>query len=183
MKAILAGTVETGLGTTLSNVTIFLEKGKITDIVEGHAPGDAEEVIDASKLVVTPGFIDAHTHIGTYCEGFPSEMGDANDMVNPIASQLRILDAVYQDDTAFGDALALVDPPRLVGPDTPDQRDLPAFSARLADAIEATLRAPFDPPDTHQLAPFTWQAVFSRVEAAWQAAFTCMCSMPDNLKM
>lgn len=106
MKAILAGTVETGLGTTLSNVTIFLEKGKITDIVEGHAPGDAEEVIDASKLVVTPGFIDAHTHIGTYCEGFPSEMGDANDMVNPIASQLRILDAVYQDDTAFGDALA-----------------------------------------------------------------------------
>ncbi|GAB1428421.1 hypothetical protein MASR2M17_18510 [Aminivibrio sp.] len=100
MKAILAGTVETGLGTTLSNVTIFLEKGKITDIVEGHAPGDAEEVIDASKLVVTPGFIDAHTHIGTYCEGFPSEMGDANDMVNPIASQLRILDAVYRDDTA-----------------------------------------------------------------------------------
>ena len=106
MKAILAGTVETGLGTTLSNVTIFLEKGKITDIIEGHNPGDAEEVIDASKLVVTPGLIDAHTHIGTYCEGFPSEMADANDMVNPIASQLRILDAVYQDDTAFGDALA-----------------------------------------------------------------------------
>lgn len=106
MKAILAGTVETGLGTTLSNVTIFLEKGKITDIVEGHNPGDAEEVIDASKLVVTPGLIDAHTHIGTYCEGFPSEMADANDMVNPLSPQLRILDAVYQDDTAFGDALA-----------------------------------------------------------------------------
>ena len=106
MKAILAGTVETGLGTTLSNVTILLEKGKIADIIEGHNPGDAEEIIDASGLVVTPGFIDAHTHIGTYCEGFPSEMADANDMVNPIASHLRILDAVYQDDTAFGDALA-----------------------------------------------------------------------------
>lgn len=106
MKALLAGTLETGLGTTRENVTIFLENGKIADLAEGLDPKGASEVIDASKLVVTPGLIDAHTHIGTCCEGFPVDMTDHNDKVNPIAPQLRILDAVYQDDTAFEDALA-----------------------------------------------------------------------------
>ena len=90
MKAILAGTLETGLGTTRKNVTIFLDKGKIADIAEGLDPKGADEVVDASALVVTPGLIDAHTHIGTYCEGFPVGMADANDMVNPVAPQLQI---------------------------------------------------------------------------------------------
>ncbi len=106
MKAILAGTLETGRGATRKNVTLFLDKGKIVDIAEGLDPKDASEVLDASAFVVTPGLIDAHTHIGTYCEGFPVGMADANDMVNPVAPQLRILDAIYQDDTAFEDALA-----------------------------------------------------------------------------
>lgn len=105
MKAILAGTAETGLGRR-EGVTLFVDGGKIADVVAGLDPQGADEVIDASKLVVTPGLIDAHTHIGTYCEGFPAEMEDANDMVNPVAPQLRILDAIYQDDTAFADALA-----------------------------------------------------------------------------
>lgn len=106
MKAILAGALETGLGTVLSNVTVFVENGKIAEIAEGLDPKNADEVIDASEMVVTPGLIDAHTHIGTYCEGFPESMEDANDMVTPVVPHLRILDAIYQDDTAFADALA-----------------------------------------------------------------------------
>ena len=106
MKAILAGALETGLGTVLSNVTVFVENGKIADIVEGLDPKNADEVMDASEMVVTPGLIDAHTHMGTYCEGFPESMEDANDMVTPVVPHLRILDAIYQDDTAFADALA-----------------------------------------------------------------------------
>ena len=106
MKAILAGALETGLGTVLSNVTVFVENGKIADIVEGLDPKNADEVMDASEMVVTPGLIDAHTHIGTYCEGFPESMEDANDMVTPVVPHLRILDAIYQDDTAFADAFA-----------------------------------------------------------------------------
>ena len=115
MKAILAGTLETGRGTTQKNATIFLDKGKIVDIAEGLDPKGASEVLDASAFVVTPGLIDAHTHIGTYCEGFPVGMADANDMVHPIAPQLRILDAIYQDDTAFEDARAVCPDLCLIG--------------------------------------------------------------------
>ena len=85
MKAILAGTLETGLGNTLNNVTVFIKDGKIAKITQKLDPEGAAEVIDASKMTVTPGLIDAHTHIGTYCEGFPEGMADANDMVNPVA--------------------------------------------------------------------------------------------------
>ena len=106
MRAILAGTLETGLGTVRNNVTILIEKGRIVEIADGLDPKGAGEVTDAKRMLVTPGLIDAHTHIGTYCEGFPEGMADANDMVDPIAPQLRIMDAIYQDDTAFADALA-----------------------------------------------------------------------------
>ena len=106
MKAVLAGAVETGLGTLRSNVTIFMEGGKISWIREGLDPEEASDVLDARDRIVTPGFVDAHTHIGTFCEGFPESMEDANDMVNPVVPHFRILDAIYQDDTAFGDALA-----------------------------------------------------------------------------
>lgn len=105
MKAILAGTLETGRE-TLSGATVFVEGGKIAAVEPGLDAKGASDVIDGRNSVVTPGFIDAHTHIGTYCEGFPEDMGDANDMVEPIAPQLRIIDAVYPDDTAFADALA-----------------------------------------------------------------------------
>lgn len=105
MKAILAGTLETGRE-TLSGATVFIEGGKITAVEPGLDAKGASHVIDGRNCVLTPGFIDAHTHIGTYCEGFPEDMGDANDMVDPIAPQLRIIDAVYPDDTAFADALA-----------------------------------------------------------------------------
>ncbi len=105
MKAILAGTLETGRE-TLSGATVFVEGGKIASVEPGLDAKGASDVIDWRDSVVTPGLIDAHTHIGTYCEGFPEDMGDANDMVDPIAPQLRIIDAVYPDDTAFADALA-----------------------------------------------------------------------------
>ncbi len=74
-----------------------------------------------------------------------------------------------------GDALARVPMPRLVGADTPDPADRPAYVERLARTLRTALdRAPsgrdsgeavdgIDP----RLAPFTWEAVFERVETVW----------------
>jgi imidazolonepropionase-like amidohydrolase len=44
--------------------------------------------------------------MGVCSEGFPEDMEDTNDMVEPISPQLRALDAVYTDDGAFGEALS-----------------------------------------------------------------------------
>ena len=43
-----------------------LKDGRISAIGEGLAPGDAEEVIDASGRLVLPGAVDAHYHLGIY---------------------------------------------------------------------------------------------------------------------
>ena len=71
----------------------------------------------------------------------------------------------------LGDALMMVEPPRLVGVDTPDPAALPEFVGRLARTIHSALEAgPVDDPDRAVLEPFTWAAVFRRVEAVWKEA-------------
>ena len=51
MKAILAGTLETGHGTTRKNVTIFLDKGKIVEVTKGATTAHVK--IDIGGAVVT----------------------------------------------------------------------------------------------------------------------------------
>jgi len=70
---------------------------------------------------------------------------------------------------ALGPALELVDLPRLKGVDTPLPEDLPAFVAHLAETVEQTLAQPPLEPDGLGaiLEPFTWRAVFQRVERVW----------------
>ena len=67
----------------------------------------------------------------------------------------------------LSEVMTLVDLPRLDGPDTPVEADLPAFTERLAVAIEAARRAPPVNDPTATARPFRWSAVFSRVEALW----------------
>ncbi|MGE5483560.1 MAG: dihydroorotase [Ignavibacteriales bacterium] len=43
-----------------------ISNGKIAAIVDELKPGDGEEVIDATGLVVFPGCVDCHTHLGIY---------------------------------------------------------------------------------------------------------------------
>lgn len=153
--------------------------------IAGDGAGDEADQLRARMQALTPdvvihGRLDQHALadrlrrcaalvLPSFYEGLPLVLAEARACGCRLVST-ALLGVVRNLAPAFGDALALVEPPRLIGPDTPDQRDLPAFTARLADAIEATLRAPLDPPAPHQLVPFTWQAVFARVEAAWHTA-------------
>lgn len=79
----------------------------------------------------------------------------------------------------LGDRLLAVAPPRLLGPDTPDPRDLRSFTSGLADALEAALaQPPAAPPSPADLAPLTWSAVFARLEAVWEAVLAAPARDP-----
>ncbi|MDP8255270.1 MAG: glycosyltransferase family 4 protein [Candidatus Alcyoniella australis] len=72
----------------------------------------------------------------------------------------------------LGPALRLVQPPRLTDVDTPLPQDLPRFVDDLSTALNQTLEyAPLDQTDydlAQALEPFTWDAVYRRVETGWQ---------------
>ena len=69
MKAIRAGTVYTMAGPPIENGTVLISNGKITAVGGPELPVPAEaQCIDAAGCWVTPGFIDAHSHLALWGE-------------------------------------------------------------------------------------------------------------------
>ncbi len=68
----------------------------------------------------------------------------------------------------LGAALELVEPPAMAGVDTPVEDELPAFVDRLEAGLRRALEAPPLGDQSAALEPFTWSAVFERVERVWR---------------
>lgn len=80
---------------------ILVENGKITAIGENLS---AETVIDAVGKVVTPGFVDAHSHIGGIADLTP--LGeDLNEITNPLTPELDAYYGINPKDKCFGYAI------------------------------------------------------------------------------
>ena len=82
---------------------ISIEKGKIVQVGGCIAANKNDRVIDCSGQYITPGLVDAHSHIGLMETG--TRDSDHNEKTNPITPQLRAIDAINPFDTAFHDAL------------------------------------------------------------------------------
>jgi N-acyl-D-aspartate/D-glutamate deacylase len=59
---IAGGTVVDGTGADARRADIVVDDGRITAVVDPGTTVDAAETIDATGLLVTPGFVDIHTH-------------------------------------------------------------------------------------------------------------------------
>jgi imidazolonepropionase-like amidohydrolase len=105
-KYLVGGTVLTGTGESLKGAAVVLDGGKIAEVGREISVPEGAKVFDLRGKIVTPGLIDAHVHMGTFNEGFPEGFSDGNEKVEPLTPQLRVLDALYPDDTSFPDALA-----------------------------------------------------------------------------
>lgn len=79
--------------------------GKITEIAEELFPIDNEEIIDASGCFVTPGLIDAHSHICISEEGGGTIGDDCCDYSGTATPELEVLDALYPYDRAVPDCV------------------------------------------------------------------------------
>ncbi len=86
--------------------TILIENGKIKSIISSDEEIPADfEIFDATNRVITPGFIDSHTHQGVF-DGSVGRMGyDANEATNPSTPMVRVIDAINIEDPAFEEAI------------------------------------------------------------------------------
>lgn len=81
---------------------ILIEDGRVSKVSECvEAPAGAR-VIDAEGKVITPGFVDAHSHLGTALYG----QADSSDTSAPATPSLRILDSFDPMDLSITDTLA-----------------------------------------------------------------------------
>lgn len=104
MILIKNGKVYTMAGDVIENCSILIKEGKIAEVGRDIiAPLDVE-VIDAEGKIVTPGFVDAHCHLGLFEEGIGFEGSDGNEMVDPVTPQLRAIDGINPMDISFREA-------------------------------------------------------------------------------
>jgi imidazolonepropionase-like amidohydrolase len=104
MKIIKNGHILTMTGKEFKNgMVVFDDKiiyaGKETDKY------DADEIIDAKGMVVMPGLVDSHTHLGMFEDSLGFEGDDGNEDSDPITPHLRAIDGINPFDRGFKDAL------------------------------------------------------------------------------
>ena len=85
--------------------TVLVSDGVITAVDAGDPPTDAR-VVDLTGRWLLPGFLDAHTHLGTHEEGEGWAGNDTNELTDPNTADVRALDAINPTDLGFADALA-----------------------------------------------------------------------------
>jgi len=82
------------------------ESGVIAGIVSAGEVPSHSKVHQLPGVVISPGLIDPHTHLGLLETG-GGEMGDdSNETIKPVAPELRALEGVFYRDPAFDLALS-----------------------------------------------------------------------------
>jgi imidazolonepropionase-like amidohydrolase len=76
-----------------------------TPEVEGTSENTNEIIAEGSKFAITPGFVDAHSHIGLVRSGEPDREEEANDRFNPIYPLVNALHSIYMDDPSFTESV------------------------------------------------------------------------------
>jgi len=98
-------TILTGTGERLDNSDILLREGKIVAVGEGLS-ADGADLVDASGKWITPGIIDAHSHLGLYPSPGTASHSDGNEATAPVTAEVWAEHSVWPHDPGFTTALA-----------------------------------------------------------------------------
>ena len=96
-----------GIGGEFDNANLLIVDGKITG-VGTDISSDADDLItiDAGGAWVTPGVIDAHSHLGVYASPGVRAHSDGNEATSPNTAELSSEHGVWPQDPGFAEALA-----------------------------------------------------------------------------
>ena len=106
MLAICGGKVYSMSGPILERGCVLVDGGKVVAVGDNLFIPEDCEIFDATGKVVTPGLIDAHTHLGVYAEPAEWSAEDGNETSGPVTPAMDAMDAINPTDVAFDDALA-----------------------------------------------------------------------------
>ncbi|MGH8194766.1 MAG: amidohydrolase [Woeseiaceae bacterium] len=98
-------TVLTGTGERLDNADVLMRDGKIVQVGTNLEAGDAQP-FDATGLWITPGIIDAHSHLGVYPSPSVEAHADGNEITSPNTAEVWAEHSVWPQDPGFITALA-----------------------------------------------------------------------------
>ncbi len=104
MIALRNATLYTVTAGIFDNGTILIEDGKIKGIGSDIKIPEGSKIYDLKGKSITPGFIDAHCHVGVFNEGIGDMGFDGNDATSPVTPEIRAIDGIYGEDEAFDDA-------------------------------------------------------------------------------
>lgn len=98
MRSVYAETIYTGTRVVHEQFVKFQGNS-----IRGLGPRPAGEVT-GEYAVITPAFIDAHSHIGMHRSGEPAGESESNENMDPIVVLADALDSVQMDDPALAQA-------------------------------------------------------------------------------
>ncbi len=102
--AIVNGTAYRAGDAAPAKANVVIRNGKISSVGPAAKVPRGAEVIDAKGMIVTPGLIDAHTHVGNFGEGTGQPGFDANEAAEAASPHVRALDGIDPRDLGFDDA-------------------------------------------------------------------------------
>jgi imidazolonepropionase-like amidohydrolase len=102
--AIVGASAFTGTGTLVENATVLIRDGKVEQVAAGLAAPAGYEVVDARGKWVTPGLIDAHSHLGVYASPSIQATSDGNELTAPVTAEVWAEHSVWPQDPGFNTA-------------------------------------------------------------------------------
>ncbi|QCB55627.1 amidohydrolase [Sphingopyxis sp. PAMC25046] len=100
--ALVGATVLTATGEEIVNGTVLIEGGKIAAVGTALAVPSGYRTVDARGKWVTPGVIDAHSHLGAWAQPESVEAhNDVNEMTDPNTAQVWIEHSIWPQDPGF----------------------------------------------------------------------------------
>ncbi|MEE8353147.1 MAG: amidohydrolase family protein [Dehalococcoidales bacterium] len=101
MKCVHGATVYTGRS-VIENAYLAFEDDKITGLSKRKRGTQL-----GSFAVLTPAFVDPHSHVGMNRAGEPRDEAEGNEQLDSILAISDALDSVQMDDSAFADAVEM----------------------------------------------------------------------------